>query len=61
MRKTCDSSKTACTAWFSARADSRSVPNGFSMITRVSPVARPGVAEHADDRGERGRRDGKMK
>ena len=41
MRKTCDSSKTACTAWFSARAEARSVPNGFSMITRVSPVTRP--------------------
>ena len=41
MRKTCDSSKTACTAWFSLRADSRSVPNGFSMITRASLVARP--------------------
>jgi len=40
MRKTCDSSKTACTVWFSARADSRSVPNGFSMITRVSLVTR---------------------
>ena len=41
IRKTCDSSKTASTAWFSARAESRSVPNGFSMITRVSLVARP--------------------
>ncbi len=40
MRKTCDSSKTACTAWFSSRADSKSVPNGFSMITRAS-LARP--------------------
>ena len=40
MRKTWDSSKTACTAWLSLRADSRSVPNGFSMITRAS-LARP--------------------
>ena len=40
MRNTCDSSKTACTAWFSARAEARSVPNGFSMITRA-PAARP--------------------
>ena len=40
MRNTCDSSKTACTAWFSARAEARSVPNGFSMITRAS-LARP--------------------
>ena len=41
MRNTCDSSKTACTAWFSVRADARSVPNGFSMITRVAPWASP--------------------
>ncbi len=34
MRNTWDSSKTACTVWLSARADARSVPNGFSMITR---------------------------
>ncbi len=41
MRNTCDSSKTASTAWFSLRAEARSVPNGFSMITRVRSVARP--------------------
>ena len=41
MRNTCDSSKTASTAWFSLRAESRPVPNGFSMITRVRSVARP--------------------
>ena len=40
IRKTCDSSKTACTVWFSARAEARSVPNGFSMMTR-DPSARP--------------------
>ena len=40
MRKTCDSSKTACTAWFSLRAESRSVPNGFSMMILAS-LARP--------------------
>ena len=40
MRNTCDSSKTASTAWFSLRAEARSVPNGFSMITRAS-LARP--------------------
>ena len=42
IRKICDSSKTAWAARFSARAESRSVPNGFSMITRASrarPVA----------------------
>ncbi len=34
MRKTCDSSKTSCTRAFSAFADSRSVPKGFSITTR---------------------------
>src|ERR1700680_4066051 len=34
MRNTWDSSKTAWTVWFRARAEARSVPNGFSMITR---------------------------
>jgi hypothetical protein len=41
MRKTCDSSKTAWTVSFNERAEPRSVPNGFSMITRArsaSPV-----------------------
>ena len=40
MRKICDSSKTACSFWFRARAEARSVPNGFSMMTR-EPGARP--------------------
>jgi hypothetical protein len=40
MRNTCDSLKTASTAWFSVRAEARSVPNGFSTITRAS-LARP--------------------
>ena len=41
IRNTWDSSKTACTVWFSARAEARSVPNGFSMMTgdpRASPA-----------------------
>src|SRR6516162_10185196 len=41
IRNTCDSSKTACTAAFSERADLRSVPNGFSMITRELAEASP--------------------
>src|SRR5215471_642903 len=41
MRNTCDSSKTSWVAAFSARADSRSTPNGFSMITREALVASP--------------------
>src|SRR5580698_785404 len=41
MRNTWSSSNTACTAWSSLSAESRSVPNGFSMITRVRSVARP--------------------
>jgi len=34
MRKICDSSKTWCSFWFRSRAEARSVPNGFSMMTR---------------------------
>ena len=41
IRNTCDSLNTLCTAWSSLRAESRSVPNGFSMMTRVRPVASP--------------------
>ena len=42
MRKMHDSSNTACTVALSARALSRSKPNGFSMMTwasLLSPVA----------------------
>ena len=35
------------------------MPNGFSMITRA-PLARPGLAEHAHHRAERGGRYGKV-
>ena len=41
MRNTCDSSNTACTVSLSFLDDSRSVPNGFSMITRECSLARP--------------------
>ena len=40
MRKICDSAKTSWSFLFSSRALSRSVPNGFSMITRARS-ARP--------------------
>ena len=40
MRKIWSSANTSCTVSLSARADSRSVPNGFSMITRARS-ARP--------------------
>ena len=40
IRNTWDSPKAASTVWFSARADARSVPNGFSMMT-LDPRARP--------------------
>ena len=46
MRKICSSSKTSWTSLLSALALSRSVPNGFSMITRArsarpaSPISR---------------------
>ena len=35
MRKTCCSANTSCTSALSARALSRSVPNGFSMMMRA--------------------------
>ena len=34
IRKICSSSKTSCSAALSVFADSRSVPNGFSMMIR---------------------------
>src|SRR6516165_12379955 len=40
IRNTCDSPKWACTVAFKARAEARSVPNGFSMMIR-DPGARP--------------------
>jgi len=36
MRKTCDSWNQPSTRRFSSFADSRSVPNGFSMMIRTS-------------------------
>ncbi len=42
IRKTCDSSKTSCTRALRILAESRSVPNGFSMMIRdrsTSPAA----------------------
>ena len=41
MRKIRDSSNTSCTAALSCFDDSRSVPNGFSMITRAVSLASP--------------------
>src|SRR5579875_1934592 len=40
IRRICDSSKTLWYAWFRSRAEARSVPNGFSAMTR-DPSARP--------------------
>ena len=46
--------------WLSARAEARSVPNGFSMTTRrqapLSSRASPDSSEMTADRGEAGRR-----
>ena len=54
MRKTWSSSKCWWTSAFSLRALARSVPNGFSMITRrqagASADARPPSPELLDDR-----------
>ena len=46
MRKICSSAKTSCTAALSSRALARSVPNGFSMITRARSAspASPSIA-----------------
>ena len=54
IRKICDSSNAVRSVAFSARADARSVPNGFSMITRASafrPVVRSSVTTPADADG----------
>ena len=53
MRKTCSSSKTSWTAALSSRALSRSVPNGFSMITRERS-ARPASPSSHDVGGASG-------
>ena len=45
MRKIWSSLKTSCTASFNRRADARSVPNGFSMITRARSLS-PASGEH---------------
>ena len=45
----------ACTVWLRARAEARSVPNGFSMMT--PDRGRGGGAEHGHYRLEGGRRD----
>ncbi len=37
MRKICDSSRCLCINRFSACAEARSVPNGFSTMTRRQP------------------------
>jgi len=45
MRKTWSSANTACNAAFRLRALARSVPNGFSMMTRdrsTSPASPSG-------------------
>jgi len=47
----------ACTVWLRARAEARSVPNGFSMMT--PDRGRGGGAEHGHYRLEGGRRTGR--
>ena len=59
MRKTCDSSNAACTVALRAWAEARSVPKGFSMMTRARS-ARPVRPEEADHRAERHRWDGEV-
>ena len=59
MRKMSDSSKTLCSVAFSARADARSRPNGFSRTTRA-PRAQPLSPSAAHDDREQARRDGEV-
>ena len=59
MRKIDDSGNTLCSVSFSARADARSWPNGFSMMTRAS-CAQPDCAERLDHGAEQARRDGEV-
>ena len=59
MRKTRSSGKTPWTSVLSARALSRSTPNGFSSTTRERS-ARPGLAERRDELAERAGRDGQV-
>ena len=56
MRRICSSSSTSQSSALSARADSRSWPNGFSITTWAFSV-RPGLAEAVDDGGEERGRD----
>ena len=44
MRKICCSSKTECRQAFNSRAEARSMPKGFSVITRA-PSPSPTLAE----------------
>ena len=60
IRKICDSSKTACTALPSSTADFRSVPKGFSMITRDLSLARPAAPSMPTTDGEGRRRHGEV-
>src|SRR5207248_2186826 len=52
MRKMRDSSKAPCSVAFSARAEARSRPNGFSTTTRAlrAQLERPVGPRDADDR-----------
>jgi hypothetical protein len=58
IRKICDSPKTACKLWLSARAEARSVRRAFD--DNAGAVGQAGAAEHGHRRLERRRRDGQM-
>ncbi len=60
MRKIRDSSNTSCTAALSCFDDSRSVPNGFSMITRAVSLASPVEPSISTTARERRRRHGQV-
>ena len=50
MRKTSLSSKCSAISSFSARAEARSWPNGFSMISRIQPSCGAPLGDLADER-----------
>ena len=60
MRKTSLSAKCSAISAFSSRADARSWPNGFSMISRVQPLGRAALGDRADERADRARRHGEV-
>ena len=60
MRKTSSSVKSVLMSSVSSRAESRSWPNGFSMISRIQPSVVRRSPSSLDERRHRGRGDGEV-